>query len=62
METIIKNLIIKNPNDFDLGKEVKININSTSILFKPLIKQYPNNYDLGKKVRKLYLIDHTITQ
>lgn len=54
MDTIIKNLIIKNSNDFDLGKEVKININLTSILFKTLIKKYPNNYDLGKKVRKLY--------
>lgn len=54
METIIKDLIKQNPNDYDLGKQVRMNRNSTSDSFKRLIKQNPNDYDLGKEVRKLY--------
>jgi hypothetical protein len=54
METIIKNLIKQNPNDYDLGKQVKMNRNSVSDSFKTLIKQNSNDYDLGKEVRKLY--------
>ena len=62
METIIKNLIKQNSNYYDLGKQIRININSVSDSFKTLIKKNPNDYDLGKEVRKLYLINHTITQ
>jgi hypothetical protein len=54
METIIKNLIKQNSNDYDLGKQVRMNRNSASNSFKTLIKQNSNDYDLGKEVRKLY--------
>ena len=50
METIIKDLIKQNSNNYDLGKQVRMNKNS----FKTLIKQNSNDYDLGKEVRKLY--------
>jgi hypothetical protein len=54
METIINNLIKQNSNDYDLGKQVRMNRNSASNSFKTLIKQNSNDYDLGKEVRKLY--------
>lgn len=54
METIIKDLIKQNPNDYDLGKQVRMNRDSASNSFKILIKENPNDYDLGKEVRKLY--------
>jgi hypothetical protein len=45
----IENLIKKNHNDGDLGREIRKLFFSDSI-----VKKFPNNMDLGSEIRKIY--------